>query len=713
VERVMKAAAMMQSSEGSSTTTTTMHAATMMDQKVEDRSSADDAHANNNNDQDANPRRRLDDQDDYNSDSFLVKSLPLLEDGAFQTKHWAGHVKASQEEDKKFFFWLFEPDFGDSTPPPDDKDVPLLIWLNGGPGCSSMDGLWLENGPFRIVQPQESDNASQTSDEWRIELNPYSWHRIPAYVLYVDQPVGTGLSFTKSKTYCKNDLEVDIDFYFFLQEFLHTFSDLMAPNTGNSNGDGDGLVRHMKRPLYFSGESHAGHYIPSMMDFILKRNDELTGGNVAEVLAHRPPHHDIVVQIHGAAIGNGWVDPFYQYSAHKAAYGMALIDEAQYNYLADQELECRANLLKGKYTSGVCFKLLDKVVSSSGGNDRYKVSTYDNRIWERTGKPREFPIGHKLVEAYLGNVKDNRKGRTVSPPWAVQSETVLEALHATESIEARQYFAECTDPPYDALSHQDGLGVVPEVVNILNHPGAPSTMVVGETTKVRLLFFNGVNDLICNHAGNEDFLMNLPWEGTQDWTLAPRHVWTSNNFNDGTPVGYMKEHNNLMFLKVLNAGHMVPMDQPSVSLNMMNTFMYRKSFLDVEQGLNRAESIDACECPTAKCNYDNNGGNATPLPNSMNNDPQQDTSAPNYQNDNMVRAAPLAAGSESNGAGNVIGMAWLAALVASLALVGYALRRRSNSRGLMVPSDADEEYDMEGEGNGTGLEVRYRDNKVI
>jgi hypothetical protein len=90
VERVMKAAAMMQSSEGSSTTTTTMHAATMMDQKVEDRSSADDAHANNNNDQDANPRRRLDDQDDYNSDSFLVKSLPLLEDGAFQTKHWAG-----------------------------------------------------------------------------------------------------------------------------------------------------------------------------------------------------------------------------------------------------------------------------------------------------------------------------------------------------------------------------------------------------------------------------------------------------------------------------------------------------------------------------------------------------------------------------------------------------------------------------------------------
>jgi len=60
-------------------------------------------------------------------------------------------------------------------------EVPLILWLNGGPGCSSMDGLWLENGPFRL---KSGDNG------WTIDVNDYSWHNAPAWILYVDQPVG-------------------------------------------------------------------------------------------------------------------------------------------------------------------------------------------------------------------------------------------------------------------------------------------------------------------------------------------------------------------------------------------------------------------------------------------------------------------------------------------------------------------------------------------
>lgn len=109
-------------------------------------------------------------------DSHLVTSLPLLPDGSLTTKHWAGHIPASADGDKKIFYWLFEPSSGAQS-----DDTPLILWLNGGPGCSSMDGLWLENGPLRL---------KVKGDSWTIDINEYSWHNAPAWTLYVDQPVG-------------------------------------------------------------------------------------------------------------------------------------------------------------------------------------------------------------------------------------------------------------------------------------------------------------------------------------------------------------------------------------------------------------------------------------------------------------------------------------------------------------------------------------------
>lgn len=58
-----------------------------------------------------------------------------------------------------------------------------------------MDGLWVENGPFRLEEGSED----------KININKFSWHRAPAYTLYVDQPVGTGLSYSRTKQWAKTD----------------------------------------------------------------------------------------------------------------------------------------------------------------------------------------------------------------------------------------------------------------------------------------------------------------------------------------------------------------------------------------------------------------------------------------------------------------------------------------------------------------------------
>lgn len=338
-------------------------------------------------------------------DDHLVTDLPLLDPSKFTTKHWAGLLPASSDGDKYLFYWLFAPPDTDRA----DEDIPLIIWLNGGPACSSMDGLWVENGPFRLTKKD---------DRWTIDIADHSWHKTPAYVVYIDQPVGTGIAFTTSGKYPTNDEEVNEDFYHFLKEFLLLHNDkFLTENT-------------LSRKLFFSGESHAGHYIPSMMNYIRKQNLKSPS---------------VMIPLSGAAIGNGWVDPMAQYSAHEAAYGYSLIGRAQKRALEEKERQCQEALARGQYVVNVCFQLLDDVVSNSQGRgSSYTVSQYDYRLWERKSQPRDFPPGHQDVEAYLGG-----RGHIDSDVQAV-----LAAIHSTPSWEAGQRYQECTDPPYNALKHQ-------------------------------------------------------------------------------------------------------------------------------------------------------------------------------------------------------------------------------------------------------------------
>lgn len=107
----------------------------------------------------------------------------------------------------------------------------VIVWLNGGPGCSSLDGLTSENGPLAFY-----GNATVPI------LNPYSWTKL-ANVVYIDQPVGTGYS--DGTDQATTNAQVTADFYSWLKAFYEVFPDLKSKST------------------HLIGESYAGVFVSS------------------------------------------------------------------------------------------------------------------------------------------------------------------------------------------------------------------------------------------------------------------------------------------------------------------------------------------------------------------------------------------------------------------------------------------------------------------
>ncbi|CAI2166925.1 9411_t:CDS:10 [Funneliformis geosporum] len=264
---------------------------------------------------------------------YFVRSLPGLPENATLKSH-AGHILLDQETNSNVFFWLIHNQHISDTPK-------FIVWLNGGPGCSSMDGLFLENGPWRIKQDQT------------FELIDGSWNEY-ANVLYVDFPVGTGFSFANSNSYLKNVTQVSQQFLLFLDEFFEIFPEY---------ADDD---------MYLSGESYAGTFIPYIASSILKRNS-----------ARKTPENK-KYGLKGIAIGNGWIDPASHYNAYYTfSVEKGLLDGEDKNTAEKQLEECmKVQKKKPAIHLDICEQILQTILKHSKnktGENETCINQYDIR----------------------------------------------------------------------------------------------------------------------------------------------------------------------------------------------------------------------------------------------------------------------------------------------------------------------------------------------
>ncbi|KAI6669957.1 hypothetical protein NL676_004842 [Syzygium grande] len=174
---------------------------------------------------------------------------------------------------------------------------PVVIWLTGGPGCSSELALFYENGPFHI--------ANNLSLVW----NDYGWDKV-SNIIFVDQPTGTGFSYSSDESDIRHDEQgVSNDLYDFSQAFFAAHPQLV------------------KNDFYITGESYAGHYIPAFAARVQQGNKAKEG---------------IHINLKGFAIGNGLTNPEIQYGAYTDyALDMKLITQSDHDSIDTLFPKCK------------------------------------------------------------------------------------------------------------------------------------------------------------------------------------------------------------------------------------------------------------------------------------------------------------------------------------------------------------------------------------
>uniref|UniRef100_A0A8R1HG06 Carboxypeptidase n=1 Tax=Caenorhabditis japonica TaxID=281687 RepID=A0A8R1HG06_CAEJA len=434
-----------------------------------------------------------------------VTDLPGL---TFQPNfdHYSGFLRAAN--DKNFHYWLTESSR-------DAAKDPLVLWLNGGPGCSSLDGLIEELGPFHVKDYGQS-----------VYYNENTWNKF-SNVLFLESPAGVGFSYSTSLNLTVSDDEVSLNNYMALLAFLTKFPEYQG------------------RDFWITGESYAGVYIPTLAVRIL--GDKTNFPNFK-----------------GVAIGNGALDFPNNYNTMLPLfYYHALIRDDLYKDISQNC--CNNNIgtcdVYGKFFDPNC---RDKVINALGAaNELNMYNLYDVCYYSPSASHKKAFIERQMRKA-VGLPQRNENSATKAPLCAQTNNTfaylnradVRKSLHIPSSLPIWQ---ECSD---DVANHY-----------IVTHFNVTAEFKQMIAAGIKILIYNGDVDTACNSIMNQQFLtaLNLPVLGEKEKVNEPWHY----SGQTGTAVAGFQTRfaENVDFLTLRGSGHFVPEDKPRESQQMIYNFI--------------------------------------------------------------------------------------------------------------------------------------------
>ena len=478
------------------------------------------------------------------SDRILPGSLPGWNG---PQDMYAGYINVNSSHGRNLFYWLVE-SAGDPS------NDPLVLWTNGGPGCSGIaGGLFSELGPF----------FPNTDGSLGLTPNPYSWTS-SANVIFIEQPSGVGFSFSDTPAdYTTGDYQSAADVYAFLLSFMERYP------------------QYANRTLYLSGESYGGHYVPSFAKTIVEGNAagvhpriNLAGflvGNawtVAELdnvgavdfwlsrtAISQDIHDGIIATCNMSDVGPLAAGRVRAEADWEVAQGLSaplrplgftpLFDAAMGVAKVSGGANCDGWSNQGfGLLSGIdIYDVYDNVCTASTPSSSVALSPIAaTKTPTATATAKTLPDSNNAAgcSQTFDACRDDKTSDYLNTP------AVKEAIHANASIVWRECSNVIDYSRFDLLSSM--LPVYNELI----------------AAKLRILVYSGDVDAIVPSIGSRAWIAALNSD-----LVSPIRAWTL----DGQIGGWTTQYAGLNFTTVRNAGHFVPELQGSRALALFNAFI--------------------------------------------------------------------------------------------------------------------------------------------
>lgn len=448
-----------------------------------------------------------------------ITDLPdLPADAKDKFKMFSGYISVSDSPKRALFYWFVESQR-------DPSSDPVLLWSNGGPGCSGLGGFMTEQGPFR---PTENGT---------LIMNDFSWNKL-ANVVFIEQPAGVGFSTISGSGFKYGDEQAAQDNYQFVKGFFAAFP------------------QYAKSPFYTTSESYGGHYMPTLAQEIVKQGGvpNYKGFMVGNPLTYMPYRN---LGQYGTYRGHNMLpQPLWaEYEKNNcqkidAPDACDKIVNSMDDLVSDVDPyaldfpNCGGPLQAGMHER---YTFMRKIKQSQAAVRSSKAVLGTSLGGGKLGRyaPGYFPADYEPCDKDWGNKYLNRAD-------------VQAAIHVQGSVK----WSDCSNSVGDAYNVDD-----------VNAPMMPVYKYLINQTKqpLNIHIYSGDDDSICATEGTQQFIWDLGISVKKPWS-----AWSVAGDKTSQLAGYTTQFDSasgFRFSTVHGAGHMTPATRPAQTLDLLRRYL--------------------------------------------------------------------------------------------------------------------------------------------